>query len=132
MWLDRLVWGQVVGPAKSDRLIPKFRLRLEGSGSPANVDDVACPAPLAGKVRIARGVADDFDVSARSLFIEAVRQQAVVFQISNCGQQAGGHMAVLIAKDRLEDLHLLRICDLPVVGFVAGWVRIIVIANNTK
>ncbi len=78
-----VVWLQIVCPAVADGLIPKLRLNLKWSLRIAQRNGIQDAISGAGKVWIISGFAVNGDFFIGSLFIEAVGQQPVVFQISD-------------------------------------------------
>jgi len=63
-------------------------------------------------------------------FVEAGGEDAVVFQIARCVEEAGCDAAFRVAEDGLENLDLIGVRDLGVVRFVLQRIGIVVIADD--
>src|SRR6185312_16302620 len=111
LWLSGLIGPQVVRPAETYRLIPELHLHLVRTGCIFHGDFITDAAGTAGEGRIVSCCANDANIVLRRRLVEPQRENAVVLQIIAGSNQAGGYVPLLIAQDRLEDLHLIRAGD---------------------
>ena len=100
-----------MGPAIADGLIPELGVDMEGTGCAGGDVCNGCVALPPVKLGSLSGIADDGDVRVGGLLVEAGGEQAVVFEIADGGEQAGGDLPSRL-QDGLEDLDLVGLRDL--------------------
>src|SRR5258708_765654 len=103
-----------MGPAKADGLVPQFSFNVERTLGVAGWDGIAHHVSSVAEAGIIGSVAYYSDIGFRSLLLETVRQQAVVLQVSNTCEQAGGHAPALVFDNAFVNLHLIAAVDLAI------------------
>src|SRR5579862_1590553 len=126
---DCLVRAEIVCPSKTNRLIPQFYLYLVGTVA-AYGHLIPDPARAPCERWIVPRFAHHADIMLRGGLVEAGRQNAVVFQVIDCAEQTRGDVPLLIAQNRLEDLHLTGTRDDLMMGLEPERVCIVHVADD--
>jgi len=114
-----MVWGEVMRPSEADGLIPELAFNLKRALRTGYIHGVAHKVTAGGEIWIIGRIADDRDVAIGGFLMESGGQKAVVFQISDWGCEAGGHVSFIAFQDWLVDFDLVGTRDFPEVGLEA-------------
>src|SRR5690349_3983670 len=125
----RAIWLEIMRPAESDGLIPELGLHPQAPCRTRGADGIADPVTAPREIGIVQSPADHRGVPARRALVEAARQQTIVFQIADAGEQARGDASLQVAEDILVDLDLVRRRDFVIVGLETRRIGIVVVAG---
>jgi hypothetical protein len=128
--LGCLVGRQIVSPTEADGLVEEFDRDMEGAGSTVGGEVVARGAGARGEVGIGHGFALDGNVGWCGGLVKAGGEDAIVLEVLRGGEQAGGDVALAVAKDGLEDLDLIGLGDAGVVRREPRGVDVVCVAGD--
>src|SRR5690606_13214283 len=102
----------------------------ERAGRAGHVHRIADPVAAAGEVVVGGRRSVHRHILRRGPLVETPRQQPVVLQVRDGGEQTGGDRACGVAQNRLVHLDLVAGGDLVVVRLETGGVGVVVVAGD--